>query len=225
MTQKNNEAHPELQGILEEAEATIITDVVESVARDFEEIESYMWKNLGDPQGHSQAWGVSIEATSMADAMDRIREMEESEVMTINKPDDLDSDEAGLLGIELLADGDDMYSMLFSRDLLMALAKKDPVGLIVRVGAHASEKATGEDVRPSQASDAQDIVLTCLCTNAAVYTIIRSVESGELIASHSAPCNEVEIGESKLIDAMLAAFMAPAILRDVVEANKDDQDQ
>lgn len=217
-----NEVHPDLEEILVGAEEQIATDVVESVREDFTQIEQFMWDKMGDPNGDATLWGVSIQADNMADAMDRITEMDN--VMTINKPDDIPtSDEGGLLGIELLGEGGDMYGLLFSMDMMKTLVKKDPVGIIVRVGGYASGKAQEENVRPSQASDASDVVVTCMCTNAAVYTIIRNAKTGESVHSQHQRIDQIEVGESKMVDALMACFMAPSILRGIADdINSDD---
>jgi len=226
MSQEHNDSqvHPELESIIEEAEANLIGDIMESVSEDFRSIEKHMWEQFGDPDGVASAFGVTILADNMGDAMDKVRETE-GQVVTLNKPDDIDTDEGGLLGIEHLASHGDMYAMLFSRELIVKLIKNEPVGLIVRVGGFGSEVAATEDVRPSEASDAKDVVVTAMCTNAGVYAIIRNAKTGELIGESNTSYDNVKNGESKMIDAMMASFMAPSLMRDMFDQLKDEESE
>lgn len=208
-----NEVHPELEEILTTAEDKLVDHVIDSVLEDFKQIEQAMWDKIGDPDGLAALFGVHILANNMADAMDKVVELGE-DAMPLNKPDDIDSDEGGLLGIECYGETGHAYDMLPSPEMLLAIAEKDPVGIIVRVGGHSSQTAVKDGKRPSQADDRQDVVLTVMCTHAAVYTIVRFVSDPsrtEIVVQQLA---ELNVGESKLVDAIVTTFMGPNIIRD-----------
>jgi len=207
-----NEVHPELEDILTNAEDKLIEHVVDSVLDDFKQIEEAMWDRLGDPDGLASVFGVHILANNMSDAMDKVVELGDDAV-PLNKPDDIDSEEGGLLGVELYAQTGQAYELLPNPEMLLAIAEKDPVGLIVRVGGHSSETATKEGKRPSEADDRKDVVLTVMCTHAAIYTIVRFIGESrtEIMVKQ---LSDMVVGESKLVDAIVTTFMGPNIIRD-----------
>ena len=207
-----NEVHPELEEILTNAEDKLVEHVVDSVLEDFKEIEQAMWDRIGDPEGLASMFGVHILANNMAEAMDKVAELGD-DAMPINKPDDIPSEEGGLIGVECYGQTGQAYEMLPSPEALLAIAEKDPVGIIVRVGGHSSETAVKQGKRPSQADDRKDVVITVMCTHAAVYSIVRFSFSGETVIN-ATQLGEVKIGESRLIDAVITTFMGPNIIRD-----------
>lgn len=216
MTEDNynlNEVHPELADIIEGAESQIMSDVTTEVLLDFKMIEQGMWEQMGDPDGIATVWTVNILADNMADAMDKQVELGDS-IVQLNKPDDIDEPEAGLMGIHLIAQSGNLYSELLKPSTMLAVAEADPVGLIVRVGGFSSAEANDKGIRPSEADDREDVVVTVLCTNAVVYTIMRSVSNPDKdLVIDTKPVFEVTYGESKLIDAVMMTYMAPQVVR------------
>lgn len=207
-----NEVHPELEEILTNAEEKLVDHVIDSVLEDFKQIEQAMWDNIGDPDGLATIFGIHILADNMADAMDKVVELGE-EVTALNKPDDIGSDEGGLLGVEMYAQTGQAYDLLPSPEMLLAIAEKDPVGVILRVGGHSSETATKEGKRPSEATDRKDVVVTIMCTHAAVYSIVRFVGDNNTHVQVK-QLSELVVGESRLVDAVVTTFMGPNVIRD-----------
>ena len=216
MTEDNynlNEVHPELADIIEGAESQIMSDVTTEVLVDFKMIEQGMWDQMGDPDGIATVWTVNILADNMADAMDKQVELGDS-IVQLNKPDDIDEPEAGLMGINLIAQSGNVYSELLNPKTMLAVAEADPVGLIVRVGGYSSKQAGKDGIRPSQADDREDVVVTVLCTNAVVYTIMRKVSNpNDDLIIDTKPVFEITYGESRLIDAVMMTYMAPQVVR------------
>lgn len=207
-----NEVHPELEEILTNAEDKLVDHVIDSVLEDFKQIEQAMWDRIGNPEGLASVFGVHILAENMADAMDKVVELGD-EAQPLNKPDDIPSDEGGLIGIQHYAETGHAYDLLPSPEMLLAIAERDPVGLIVRVGGHSSETAVKDGKRPSQADDRKDVVITVMCTHAAVYSIVRMIGSGETHIQIE-QLADLEVGKSKLVDAIVTTFMGPNIIRD-----------
>lgn len=221
MTEDNynlGELHPDLVEIIDTAESEIMSDVMDSVARDFTEIEQFMWDKLGDPDGEGSIWNVVVLADNTGDAMDAVVNMDPETTIQMNKPDDLElgtGEEMGLLGIEAIGAYGNVYDGLLNAHTMLAVAERDPVGLLIRVGGHGSSKAQDENVRPSEASDRFDVVVSVLCTSAAVYSIVRKIGSDEKPIMDMTKITDVEVGQSRLVDAVMMTYMAPRVVRDL----------
>jgi len=125
---------------------------------------------------------------------------------------DLDEDYNAAIGVELLEETDDLHGSLqhFENGILLANAP-DNVGFMVRVGAYRSALARDQDIKPSEASDKEDCLVTLCLTANRCYSIIRMPDNETI--EQVIESSDYEHGEQRLVDAMLKFFVEPTNLK------------
>ena len=125
---------------------------------------------------------------------------------------DLDENYNAAIGVELMEETDDINRSLsqYENGILLANAP-DNVGFMIRVGAYRSAKALTEGVKPSDASDKEDCLITVCLTANRCYSIIRTPDNE--IIEQVIESSDYEAGEQKLVDAMLKFFVEPTNLK------------
>jgi hypothetical protein len=195
--------HPEIESIMEDADESVLGPIREEALREFKKLESNMFDSLGDPHGEAQIF--TIKASSVTE--ENIAEMGKSD------------SKAKLIGKELSL-GDTVMSLdaVYLGDIYEGLADmraaseiamdKDICGVIFRVGGYASESALTTDIKPSEAEDRIDSIVTGMVTNGSLMTVCRLLDSSTIESNYTS-VEKHEMGESKLLDALMTFWFAP----------------
>lgn len=215
MTEDNynlGDVHPDLDGIISDAENAIYDESVLKIQEDFLQIENGIWEESGNPDGDASVWLVTIGADSIGEAKKMIAEMgEDSAVRHVQlnePPEGASDDDGGMLILKEVGSHGDVYELLANPRVMLGVVESEAVGLIARVGGWASEE---EGVKPSQSASRREIVITCLVTNAAMYTVTRMLDNNDVVCD-ILKHGDVEFGEQRLYDAMTMTFCLPSML-------------
>lgn len=192
------DVHPDLEEIIANAEKEIYDESTLKIKDDFMSIEAGMWDNMGNPDAEACVFIVEVTATTIDEALECRRN--HPTAINLNEPNP-NSTSGGMLTISSVVQGE-AYECLLSPQLMLELLEKKPVGMILRVGGWVSKQT---EVKPSEADDKQEIVMTSMITSAAMYTITRNLVTNEILTDIK-PHFEAEPGEQKLYDAMATAF-------------------
>ena len=116
------------------------------------------------------------------------------------------------LGVELLERTDNIHRSLGFADngILLANAPNN-IAFMIRVGAWISANAFKENVKPSQATDKAECLITLCMTSNRIYSIVRK-ESNEIIED-IIESEYYEAGSQCLVDAMIRFFVEPRQMR------------
>lgn len=215
MTEDNynlGDVHPDLDGIISDAEKTIYDESLLKIKEDFLQIEEGIWKESGNPDGNATVWLVTVGASNIGEAKKKIAELSNDpsviQVQLNEIPDGVADDEGGMLAMLPAGTDGDVYELLQDPSVMLGIIESDAVGLIARVGGWAS---TEEGVKPSESATRRELVITCLVTNGAMYTITRMLDNDDVICD-ILKHGDVEFGEQRLYDAMTMTFCLPSML-------------
>lgn len=92
-------------------------------------------------------------------------------------------------------------------------ANEDIVGVIIRMGVFVSKTAGDLGVKPCDAPDKQNGVLTLLCSGDEILMISR-IEHSDEVTKKVTKVDKIEPGEQKLLDALMHFYFLPRILKD-----------
>jgi hypothetical protein len=193
-----NDVHPDLDKIIADAEREIYDESTVKIKEDFMSIEAGMWESMGNPDAEACVFIVEVSATTIDEALECRKN--HPTAIHLNEPNP-EATTGGMLTISSVIQGE-AYECLSSPHLMLELLEKKPVGLIIRVGGWASQQT---EVKPSEADDKQEVVMTSMITSSAMYTITRNLATNEVLADIK-PHFDTEPGEQKLYDAMATAF-------------------
>lgn len=198
----------ELETIMSDAESKVYDDVVASVLEDFKKIEEKLWDEYGDPDNVATIWSVVLRASGEEESQKYLDSEEANAINILPEGETI----AGVLGIEPVAEGGNIYEMLSDPKIIFGLAKDDSVGMIVRIGGWATEE---KGVRPSQSKERKNMALTMLCTNNAFMSISRVVENPDKEPIINAErMDKIKMGEQRLVDAMILARSMPIAIKE-----------
>ena len=114
--------------------------------------------------------------------------------------------------VSSMAQGD-IYTILDNLYLSFRYADdENVVGVIVRMGVFVSKTAGELGIKPCDAPDRENGVLTCLCSNDEILMISRTENSDEVIKK-VVKIHDIEQGEQKLLDALMHFYFLPLILK------------
>jgi len=202
----SNEVHPDLEGILEEARENVLGPMKESVTHDFTLLEEQLFKKFGNPE-QSEVWALKVIADNKEEADKYMADNPDSETLLGSKHED--GNEDGLMSLENVGEGDDIYDGLSNMKMASALQMMDNTrGVLVRVGAWASAKAAENGERPSESEDKRETVITMMITNGSILTACRFLDDDKVEVDYKG-VGEYNYEESKLTDALMTFWFAP----------------
>jgi hypothetical protein len=202
----SNEIHPDLEGILEEAKENVLGPMRESVTHDFGLLEEQLFKKFGSPE-QSEVWALKVIADNKEESDKYIAEHPDTEQLNGSKVGD--GNEDGLMSLENLGEGEDIYDGLSNMKMASALQMmKGSRGVLVRVGAWASAKAAESGERPSESDDKRETVITMMITNGSILTACRFLDDDKVEIDYKS-VGDYNYEESKLTDALMTFWFAP----------------
>jgi hypothetical protein len=207
------------EAIIKEAEAIINKSAEELEAHDsgesiehFVELEAKIFESFGFDD-KSFLFTMAIVATTEAEVAELEALAPEPGVQII-KPDESKGIPNRAMGVKLATVNGDVFELLGDSLEALTLAKDDDVfSIIVRSGVHISKVSEEEGVKPSEASDATDGVLSLMCTGSKIFSITRRADKPDEPMNSEIDLKEYEVGSQKLVDALLFYWYYPHILR------------
>jgi len=201
MTQDEQDILAEAERILNDASERITSDRAEGVGTEFKQLEESMWAQLGEPKSMHSLYAITEVASedisdimkSVADEPNRIIKGEGT--VDGQKPD-------ALIGLQLVAEGMDIYEMLEHQWLSLSLARQESiVGVLARMDANATNAETEEK---------SDACITVMLLADKAYVAVRQYgKEGEPVFHTQIHSDDYKQGENRLIDAMLVFFALP----------------
>ena len=215
MTEDNynlGDVHPDLDAIISDAEKVIFDDSLLKIQEDFLQIEQGIWKESGNPDGNASLWLVTIGADNIGEAKKKIAEIGNDptvrQVQLNDVPEGVSDDDGGMLIMLPAGEDGDVYELLADPNVMLRVMETNAVGLIARVGGWASDE---EGVKPSESSRRRELVITCLVTNAAMYTVTRMLDNDDVVCD-ILKHGDLDFGQQRLYDAMTITFCLPSLL-------------
>ena len=191
------ELHPELKEIIEKAARELETESQEACVSDFKRIEKTLFEEQGDPDFQHQLYAMRALATDAElDTADgaEIKDMRE------------DKDSKTFIAVELIGEGNDIYGGLTNMRLAMSLADDETcVGTIVRCGGYIKDKENKERIGES--------IVTIMYASKYICSAVRTKGTDEVVYN-TIKIDDWEMGESKLIDAIVMMTVMPRYLRE-----------
>lgn len=199
--------HPDLEGIIEGASEALAKATLAATLSNYREIEQHLFESRGNPDTEAEIWLMKIEADTVEKARTYL-ETQDNE--PINK---LSGDGDGLLSLALVASGD-VYEGLNNRRLSFDVSLNSKGhGVAVRAGAWKAPALEG--MRASEHPDREEGVLTMFVSMDGIVVVSRTLtESDDKVAVEHTPIENYEMGESKLVDAIIKFWFGPRTLRD-----------
>lgn len=190
------ELHPELKEIIEQAAKAIDAESKTDVVSDFKRIEEILFDEQGDPDMQHQLYAMRVLATK-----------EEAEnIDAVVKDFRTDTESQSFVAVELIGEGNDIYGGLSNMRLAMSVTEDEStVGLIVRVGGYVKDKDNKERIGES--------VVTIMHASKYICSAVR-VKGTDEVVYNTMTIDEWEMGESKLVDAIVMMSVMPRYLRE-----------
>ena len=206
------------EAIIKEAEAIINKSVEELEAHNsggsiehFVHLEAKIFESFGFDD-KSFLFTMAILATTEAE-VDKLEISLDDPDVQIIKPDEQEGKPNRAMGVKLTNVSGDVYNLLGDSLEALTLAKDDDVfSIIVRSGVHMSKTAAAEGVKPSEASDAVDGVLSLMCIDSKILSIFRRADNPDEAIKSEIDLKDYEVGSQKLVDALLYYWYYPHIL-------------
>ena len=192
------ELHPELKEIIENAAKELDTESQEACVNDFKRIERTLFEEQGDPDFQHQLYAMRALVSGSEEAY----RPEDTEVKDFRE----DKDSKTFIAVELIGEGNDIYGGLSNMRLAMSLADDETcVGTIVRCGGYIKDKDNKERIGES--------VVTIMYASKYICSAVRTKGTDEVVYN-TITIDDWEMGESKLIDAIVMMSVMPRYLRE-----------
>jgi hypothetical protein len=191
------ELHPELKEIIENAARELDSESQEACVDDFKRIEKTLFEDQGDPDFQHQLYAMR--------AIAKDTELEIADGVEV-KDFRQDKDSKTFIAVELIGEGNDIYGGLSNMRLAMSLADDETcVGTIVRCGGYIKDKDNKERIGES--------VVTIMYASKYICSAVRTKGTDEVVYN-TITIDDWEMGESKLIDAIVMMTVMPRYLRE-----------
>lgn len=176
----------------------------------FVAIEGEMFKHFGFDDEASYMFHMSVVAETPEEVAALDEKHKGTESMTIMNPSG-DTEIHSAMAVKAVSKSDNLYDLLNNKLGGLRFAQDShSVGCIVRCGAFVSET---EGVKPSEAEDKEDCIITIMITNDCVQTIVRKGTNPDEIISQQSETEDYEPGKQKLLDALFDYFFVPRMMR------------
>jgi hypothetical protein len=201
MTQDEQDILAEAEQIINGASKRINSDRAEGVSTEFKDLESAMWSQLGEPGGMHGLYAITeVASEDIAETMKSVADEPNRLIRGQGTVDGQEPD--ALIGLQLVAEGGDIYEMLGHQHLSLSMAReKSIVGVLARMDANATNAETEEK---------NDACITVMLLADKAYVAVRQYgKEGEPVFHTQIHSDDYEQGENRLIDAMLVFFALP----------------
>ena len=180
----------------------------------FVRIESEMFKEFPFDDELAHLFHMTMVATTPDEVRELQAKRKASKRTQIIPPDDPTEEPNRAMAVELVCTSGDVYEMLRNKRASLTFANSDrSIGCIVRVAAFQSASAEKEGVKPSEATDKQDAIITIMMTDERIMTISRlSTDKGE-IHTMETELEDFEPDKEKLLDAIFAYYIFPQMMK------------
>lgn len=202
MSSHDDDILAETAKILNEAEAAMTSERTDYLRDEFLRLEASMYEGLGNLDENHHLFLINVVPSALKDetlSKDNVRLVE-------GKPNVATGEEPStLLSITPFVQGGDIYEILGDQYLSAHVATLDANGILMRVGATATD---------TQDKSKHDVLITAMLMGDVVYVATRFVEdeSKEVVTQliHAADYE----GDMKMIDAMVTFYVAPKMMKD-----------
>jgi len=202
-----SEIHPDLEGIMENAQKIVEAECISVLTNNFKDIEQNLFKIRGEPYMFQELWALRRVATNP----------DGTETFIVNNPEHpltaLDGESEGHLAIEMIDEGDDILDGLTDRCASFALATdENNYGVMMRVTA-SSTPPEWEDEQ-SLCPDGKDALAICFVTNISVALTVRRFNPAGADTYYCAT-GDYEFGKYKYnyMDLLVNYFLGPKKLK------------
>lgn len=207
--------------ILAQAES-IINASAEQVEKDhkaqqlkhFVQIESAMFEEFGFDDEGAHMFHMTMIANTPEEVRELQRNRTEQKRTNVIPPDDPNEEANRAMKVELVVSSGDAYEILKNRKMSLGFANEDNgIGCILRVAAHQSAEAESKGVKPSEALDKQDAIITIMITDERIQTISRLSKDTEEIHTQVIDMEDYEPDKERLLDALVMYYIFPKAMK------------
>ena len=220
MTPSDDAILSEVEGILKEAEAKVTSERAEGIYKEFQEVETSMWNELGETTDLHNLFIVRIlqEESAVDDALGAVGNGDAHLIVGDGTLEGHTPDT--LVALQLVAEGGDVYQILDDKYLSLSIASDDDiVGVLLRLAA----KGTSDPDTPEERK--VDVTTTVMLMADHVYIGVRDHTKPDEPLYQTIHADDYEGGD-KLVNAMLKFFIHAKVMfstdREVMEAFLQD---
>jgi hypothetical protein len=210
----NKDIVAEAERIINDSAEAIETEHKAKQLHHFVQIESQMYKEFGFSDEDAYLFHMTMIANT-AEEVEKLRaERKEENLSRIIPPDNPDEEANRAMQVKCVVSSGDVYDILRNRNAALQFANQDNgIGCIIRVAAFQSAKAMKEGVKPSEATDKQDAIVTIMITEERIQTISRICTDSEQIHTQVIEIESYEPDKERLLDALVTYFIFPRMMK------------
>lgn len=204
----------ETESIINASAEQALTDHKAKQLRHFVTIESQMFEQFDFDDEWAHLFHMTMVATTPDEVRDLQAKRKADKRSKILPPEDPTEEPNRAMAVELVCSSGDVYEMLNDRKRALTFANSDrAIGCIVRVAAFQSASAEKEGVRPSEATDKQDAIITIMMTDERIMVISRLSKNKDEIHTMETELEDYEPEKEKLLDAILHYYIFPQMMK------------
>jgi hypothetical protein len=219
MTPSDDALLSELEGILKEAEARVNSERAEGINKEFMELESSMWQELGAVNEAHQVFSVSVVPKEQHDKA--MSDIDSGAATVVNGDGSIEGHDADtLVRLNLIAETSDIYEALENKLLALHVGRDtNAIGVLLRMSAKAT-LVNGEPANDHDPKEPQEVVVTTMLMSDHVYVATRFLSKPDEVNYQTIHADDYK-GEHQLVNALVAFFMGA---KEIYEANPEVAD-
>lgn len=214
----NDEILNEVEQIIEKANDDLRDNAGKELQERLVELEANIWAEKGASHLY-ELYILALEASSNEEAKEFTKDMSDKDVVRIGHSDSGEvnavlSMKEILNSVHLGDEAGDLIQALANHKAAMYYsAYPNIAGYVFRTEAVGSPSSQHTGIAPSESDDKVDITVTGMITPQFLVSVVRQHDTNEVITSDIITLKDYNGDHGRLVDALIAFFVAPQILK------------